>query len=348
MGERCRYTSETREFPELGSACCWRPVWGDRDRCIWHADVRRKPVGELRAATIANGERLDGAIMRDTVLDDLGTLSGAVLVNADLSNASAEHADFSDADLRNATFDDASLRDACLRRANLEDAVLKDTDLKGANFVDARIHETDFTRSYIGQDTVFGDTVVYEEEFEDADSEHARREAFDAATWSYRTLQYWSRENSLTDRTEAYFIREKDLRRRFAWAEKDYYHALRAEGSRYLIGYGYRIRGILVASLLVLLASTALFPLLGGINESFPEGSVTYALDQPLQHPVEDLLTVYAKSFYLSLESFTTLGIGDVTPGSFASQLLAGVEALVGYVLLALLISVLARRRYWL
>lgn len=346
--DRCGYTYQTHGHADLGSGCCWRPVWNDRDRCIWHADEEYKPVDELEAAITETDHRLDGAMLTNATLDGVEWLAGMVLLNADLEHVTADESDFSDADLRNANLRGASIRGADLRRVNLEAAVLSDTDLNDTDLRDARFHEANLTRSYIGHETVLGRHVVYENEFERAEDDHEKRKSFDAATWSYRTLQYWCRENGLIDRTEEFFVREKDLRRRFAWYRNEYFHALRSEGSRYLMGYGYRIRGILLASLAVILLSTALFPLLGGIHETVPQRSITYALESPLEHPVDDLLTVYAKSFYLSLESFTTLGIGDVTPGGYPGQVLAGVQALVGYVLLALLISVLARRRYWL
>lgn len=346
--ERCGFTYEARGYPDLGRGCCWRPTWGGRDRCIWHADAERKPAGALEAAATSHDVRLDGAVLTGATLDDATWPAGTVLVGADVSRSSAESAHFSGADLRNATFDDTSLRGADFRSANLEDAFLRDADLKGTVFVRARLHEADFSRSYVGRDTRFGERIVYEDELDGADSLPAKRGAFDAATWTYRMLQYQCRENGLIERTEEFFYREKDLRRRFAWERSDYFHAIRAEGSRYLLGYGYRVRGILLASLFVILAAAAVYPFLGGVRESLPDGTVTYALSPSLDHSLSEAATAFAKSFYLSLESFTTLGIGDVTPAGYAAQVLAGLEALIGYTLVALLISVLARRRFWL
>lgn len=346
--DRCRYTYPVQRYPDLGSGCCWRPVWNDRDRCIWHADADHKPSAELAEAVDGSGARLDSAILRKCNLDDADWPAGAVLVNADFERCSADGTDFTDADLRNADFSDASLRRARFVDANLEDADLCDSDLKGVAFEGARLHEADLSHSYIGQMTSFDDRIVYERYLEEAEEPGRRQSAFDAATWTYRELQYWCRENGLIDRTEEFFVREKDLRRRFAWNQDDYLLAIRAEGSRWLMGYGYQIKGILGASIGTIVLSTVLFPFIGGIRETRAGSTATYALGVPPEQGLGDVAFVFAKSFYLSLMSFTTLGIGDVAPASYPGQVLSVIAALIGFAFVALIISVLSRRRYWL
>lgn len=346
--ERCGYTHEARRHQDLGSVCCWRPVWQETGRCVWHAQEAGKSRLDLLDRSTAPGCRLDGARLQAANLDETDCLAGTVLVDADGTDATMEGTDLGDADLRNATLTDASLRDADLGGANLEDADLRDADLNGANLVDARLHEVDLGRSYIGGETAFGDRVVYDREVSDAAGDTEREAAFDAATWTYRTLQFRCRDNALIDRTMEYFIREKDLRRRYAWLNGDYFHAVRAEGSRLLTGYGYSIHGILAVSVLVIFLFALVYPVVGGVQESVGDTTQLYVFGWPTATSIGDLATTLGKSLYLSLYAFTTLGIGDVSPGSLAGQLLVAVEALVGYVLLALFISVLARRRYWL
>jgi hypothetical protein len=48
--------------------------------------------------------------------------------------------------------------------------------------------------------------------------------------------------------------------------------------------------------------------------------------------------------FYFSLVTFTTLGFGDVTPLAITAKILAGVEGVVGYIMLGVFITLIQRR----
>ncbi len=42
--DRCGYVHDVTAIPNVGETTCWRPTWGDRDRCVWHADEDGKPA----------------------------------------------------------------------------------------------------------------------------------------------------------------------------------------------------------------------------------------------------------------------------------------------------------------
>jgi hypothetical protein len=73
----------------LGGVCCWRPVWGDTGRCIWHADVAQKPTRQLEESVPEIGERLDGAIFRDVELSGDDWLAGKTLTDSQFTNSSS-------------------------------------------------------------------------------------------------------------------------------------------------------------------------------------------------------------------------------------------------------------------
>jgi voltage-gated potassium channel Kch len=59
------------------------------------------------------------------------------------------------------------------------------------------------------------------------------------------------------------------------------------------------------------------------------------------------LLTVFGKSLYFSTVTFATLGFGDIQPFTGFARAIAGIEALLGQLLMALLVFVLTRNVTW-
>lgn len=345
--DRCGYTHNVSRFPDIGGVCCWRPVWDDHDHCVWHTDVTDKSLEELTALAPSSGERFDGAILQGSVMTELDGLVESTFIDADFTRADVSEIDFTGADLREATFRDANARQTTFTSANLEDTLLRGVDLRGADLVQAQLDEVEFSESRINRATTFGDQSVYETNLAQATNPKIRRELFESATWTYRTLQQLAHQNSRRNQTIEYYQREQDLRRRFAWNEGHYLFALKAEASRWLTGYGHNPWRILGVSLGIIVLCAVIYPLTGGVQEPQVEQAITYTLDEPTESSRGWIAIVFFKSLYFSATTFVTLGYGDFQPIGRWAQTLAGVEALLGNFLMALLVVVIARRITW-
>lgn len=343
----CGYTHNVSRFPDVGEACCWRPVWEDHDRCIWHADVADKSLEMLTAHAPSPGERLDGAILRRSIVAGLDGLAKCTLIDAQFIQADVSETDFTGADLREATFRDANARDTIFTRANLEDALLGGADLRGAHLDQAKFDEVEFADSRINRATSFGDRSVYETQLFQTTDPKKRRELFESATWTYRILQELAHQNARRNQTIEYYQREQDLRRHFAWNSGQYLFALKAEASRRLTGYGHNPWRILATSLLIIVICAIIYPLTGGVQEQGVERAVTYTLDDPSEAHRWWTANVLFKSLYFSISTFATLGYGDFQPVGRWARVLAGIEALLGGLLMAMIVVVLARRLTW-
>ncbi len=100
---------------------------------------------------------------------------------------------------------------------------------------------------------------------------------------------------------------------------------------RLLFGYGERIRGVIIATILLIGSSTCVY-IKNGINT----GLVTAQGEAILTHDWWD-------SLYFSVVTFTTLGYGDLHPTE-SLRLLAAGEALAGAFLMAMFVVILARK----
>lgn len=345
---RCGYTHKVSRYPDTGAVCCWRPVEADADQCVWHTDKDTKSASALETLEPRTGERLDGAVLHGTSLEEVDWFSGSSLIDADFEDTDLINVDFSSADLRNTTFRDANAYGATFDGANLEDARFDDTDLQKASFQDARLKRTEFGTSRIGQRTIFGDRVIYEKELTETGDPEVQEEKFDAATWTYRRIQNLARRNALVEVSEQYFRREKDLRRRFAWQQGNYFRALRTEGAHLVMGYGRNPWRILGFSALVIVLCALLFPVIGGLKETAATPPTIYTLKFPPNASTREMVVIFTNSLYFSIVAFSTLGYGDIQPIGVEARLLAGIESLLGFGLLALLITVLFRRGRWL
>lgn len=346
--DRCGYTHHEARFPDRGACTCWRPTYEDRDRCVWHADEDAKPPTALERADPRPGERLDGAVLRGVTLAESDLLADAVLLGAELDHANLDGASLGNADLRGASLAAVRATDAEFSGANLEAASLEGAQLQGASFADALLDDAHFASARVGRDTSFDDRTVYARRLENAETDAERERQFDAATWVYRQIQSLARQNALFPLAEQYFYREKDLRRQFHWLRGNYLRAARSEGARWIMGYGRSPWRVLWTSAIVVLACALLFPFVGGLRDTVPAEPVTYSLAVPPERSAGEVLGVLGTSLYLSVVTFGTLGFGDVEPVGTAARALAAVETLVGFALVALLISVLLQRGDWL
>lgn len=166
---------------------------------------------------------------------------------------------------------------------------------------------------------------------------------YDKAHTTYRLYEQLARENALPGKISAQFRRGKDARRRQAIVEGDYHRWGYAALQRRVMGYGERPWRVVRTSLVVIALFGLTYPLLGGVYVE--TGGTPLRVFDPLATPLGEIPgRTWLVSFYFSLATFTTLGAGDIQPGSTLVQLLAGIESLIGASLIALLVAVLTRR----
>ena len=323
-----------------GAACCWRPIWAGTDRCVWHAG------GEKTAADLADrrpgpGERLDGAILRGMDLSDADWLADCVLVDADLSGSTLRNAELVGADLRYATLEGADARNASLVYTNLEEAILSNTDVRGASLQQARLYLA-VLDARIDRGTSFGDSLIYEHEAVGAADAAVRIERGEAALWTYRELRRLCDQHALVERARRYYLREKEMQRRFSWEKERYARALKLEGSRFVMRYGqspWRVVGVSFAFIVlcaVLYTITGFQETTAGVPVTSPTGNV-FGMNPDV------LLRVFFDSLYFSIITFATVGYGDIKPLTGGARAIASVESLAGSLLMALLVFVLTR-----
>ena len=345
--ERCGYVYEVSPMGELGSACCLRPTWEDHERCVWHAETFGKPLDALEAQRPESGERIDGAKLLGVSLAGVEWLRQAVLVGATFDDAILHGADLTNADLRRATFENVEAVDASFDGANLEDAIFRNTDLRGASFDGSRLYRTVFTDTRIDQSTDFGEELVYEDAVASTDDHEELLTESESAIWTYQALQGLVEDNALPGKSLTYYLREMDLRRRTAWRAGNYLAALRLEGSRWIMRYGSSPWRVLATSAILMVLCAVLYPLTGGIQEVSLDREITYTLEDPQTAPVWLLAEVFFKSLYFSAVTFATLGYGDIQPVGTWARAIAGLESLLGSLLMALLVFVLTRQMRW-
>jgi hypothetical protein len=351
-GGRCGFTYDVSTLPDIGETMCWRPVWEDEEWCIWHADRDDKEREDLEEQSPCRNGRLDGAIVRKCGLDGVDWFEDCALIGAELTDVDLRQASFVHADLRETTFDHVDLRETNFSEANLEDAGLDVCDLRHARFTNVRLDQAVFSNTRISRGTEFGETTVYRRELDEADDPDDDRylELAQAAIWTNREIRELFQENALPIQARHFYLREKSMRRRIAWHVENYKQAIMAEGSRWVTGYGVSPWRVLGTSLFVIVVSALLYPLTGGIQEVVVEGEatgVTWEINDPeaaSRYPPGWLLSVFLKSLYFSVVTFTTLGYGDISPLGTYARAIAGIEALTGTALMAMLVWVLARR----
>jgi uncharacterized protein YjbI with pentapeptide repeats len=270
------------------------------------------------------GSNLGWAKLVDTnlhkaVLTDC-EMVGADLTGANLSECSAERAGLGatslvgasmiGANLRHGTLSEANLTGADLRAATLETCNIRSADMTGATLTRADLQGADLQQS-----NVMGAS------FEVANLQRAR----------LLGIRNYTQANWIgTD------IREIDLRgayliRRFI-SDENYLYEFRSRSKYHAVLY--RLwwltsdcgRSLLRWTLCVV-AVTVLFAVLYAATE------VDYGRYRTLFSPL-----------YYSVVTLTTLGYGDVVPASGQAQVIASIQAVLGYVGLGGFLSILANK----
>lgn len=369
----CR-TSKGRHY-----SSCYRTTWNDHDRCVWHTKTDQpKPIDELRAVRESstyrelnkkNGpaELLDGAHLPGTSIDGLSDLDGCYLRRANLqdvhfSEGSCRRANFADANLTDAWFrgtnftgaslSQSSLKATTLKGANLtgcklEDAHLERTNLLDTTLADIRLYGATLTEVKINEETEFGDGCVYDPKYDrqsSADVPEKVTNQLTKAAGQYRLLEQLARDSAFPEMERDNFIRRKEVYRRQHREDGRCVRRIQASLSRWVLLYGESPWRIIGTSGLIIAIFGILYSISGGITVTTKPATHAFHLLQlgsvSVPAPIETLLI----NLYFSVVTFTTLGYGDIQPSNGATQALAGLESLLGAVLIALLVFVLGRR----
>jgi hypothetical protein len=343
--DRCAYSYDVSTLHGIGATQCWRPVMEGQERCVWHADIEEKSLETLDDEQPRAPERLDGAHLEHSVLNDVDWFEECTLIGAEFTAADVRDTSFADADLREATFDTVDAQGTNFAGANLEGVSFVGSDLRGATLERTRLDHTVFSNVRISYSTDFGDKTVYERELAGSDDPERTGQA---AIWAYHQLRALHQDNALPIKARRYHLREKDVRRRVAWATGRYFTALWSETSRWVTGYGMSPWRVLITALVVVILSAFLYPTTGGLVEPVGSGeggeTITWSVEEPGENPAFFFGVVFFRSLYFSIVTFTTLGYGDIRPIGDVARAIAGIEAVLGQALLALLVFVLSRR----
>lgn len=99
-------------------------------------------------------------------------------------------------------------------------------------------------------------------------------------------------------------------------------------------GYGENAKKVVSTSVFTIVVFSMIYPLVGGILDA--SGNVISGSDS--------IVTEYGTYLYFSMVTFSTIGPSGYQPNGYLSQMLTGIESLIGVGLSALLIFVLGRR----
>ncbi|RMG03892.1 MAG: hypothetical protein D6726_04550 [Nitrospirae bacterium] len=262
-------------------------------------------------------------------------LSGAVFNKANISGAELSGADLEGANLeevkgRNVGLGMAKLKGALLFQADLSGATVTMTDLTGAdlrccNFRGARLRQAkiigaDLTNADL-RDTDMSLSQVDGSNFTNADLRGARLRqvsGYDSATWigvDIRDINF----------SGAYLMRRFIMDQNFLKEFRE-----RSKATRVLY-YIWWITSDCGRSMLRWCGWTLLLIVLFGVLYMIV--GVDYGA-----HPT------WLSPFYYSVVTLTTLGYGDVIPANTASQIIAMVEVVTGYIMLGGLLSIFTNK----
>lgn len=143
-------------------------------------------------------------------------------------------------------------------------------------------------------------------------------------------------------------IREKHARRKRALAEREYLQWMKLAFYRWSLGYGEKIRNVIATAVLLIIGFGLVYPFAGGVETSRSEYPIFSFGDAPmLSINTPGWIETLWVNMYFSIVTFSTLGYGDIQPSNYFVQALAGLQSLLGALLIAYLVFVLGRRTTW-
>ncbi|MDY6914294.1 MAG: pentapeptide repeat-containing protein [Planctomycetota bacterium] len=329
MLQRCSKNKDITEWNEWHDANLKEAIWLAGARLqrfnlqgadLWKANLQD---AELQEANLQDakliGANLQGADLQEANLQGAklsnANLQGAKLYRANLRDANLPRAnlqgtDLYEANLRDAKLQDANLQGTDLYEANLRDAKLRRANLQGAKLSYAELQGTDFGKAILGGETLISDCLVDKEtDFTSVGLDIARVEPGLKQLLKYnirrRRWRKWYRDGAWW---------KQILKRVFIqpfWEMSD---------------YGLRTGRIL-------LCFWDLAALFAVVYCCWPGCLMVKDKVGDIQSPLH--------AFYFSFVTMTTLGFGDIhaNPASWQGQVLLMVQVLLGYVLLAALVT---------
>ncbi|RLB59055.1 MAG: hypothetical protein DRI34_03125 [Deltaproteobacteria bacterium] len=258
----------------------------------------------LLQKAVLDGAELIGASLRDAVLDQCRAHS------AGLGGADLEGARMVDALLENATLSKSSLRKVDARAVKLRGARLAEADLSGARFTRADLRDGDLKSARVDGAS-----------FDLADLRGAR--LMDLV--GFRSANWIGADIRDIDLRGAYLVRRhvEDENYLFEFRRRDRLHAL-IYWIWWLSSDCGRSMGRWSLVLAVVVMVFGVLYRLAGVDFGSSDGPLA--------------------PFYFSIVTLTTLGYGDIIPRTTLTQILASLEALLGYIGLGGLLSILANK----
>lgn len=271
---------------------------------------------DLRGARLVRTD-LTGSMLRDADLSE-AELLGAKLDGVDLSNANLSRAGLLEARAVDAIFFGARCEGSSFNGADLSGADFRAADLIGTSFSDCTLTETDFaTTSMRGTD--LSRATLARASFRDVDLQGSRLRA---------VRNYLNADWIDADITDADFTGAWNVRRHIQ--DVNYIHEFRSQSQKHEILYylwwvtsdcGRSLLRWTLWSALIAVTYAALYAV----------ADIEWGIhDGPLSH------------LYFSVVTFTTLGFGDVLPGSTTAEALVMSEVILGYLSLGGIMSILS------
>ncbi len=282
--------------------------------------------------------------LRDACLDG-ADLRGADLSGAELHGASLVGADLRDADLRRSRIGTLDVRTESGHYATHRPTLLRNADLRGALLTGIRLEpEPDLSNAVFDQPQLLDelcarDDAVWAHVRRDRDLSDDERPSFADCEAIYRQLKLNYQESGEYTTAGDFFVREMECKRT-QLRETSTVEWLKQTVFYWLSGYGERPNWVLrwIAGVVLVFA--------------WVQGALgLYDGDTPIVGPGIDWLPSiggldrFVIALYFSMVTFTSLGYGDVRPGPWwLPRLLAGLEAMIGLALVALLIVSIVRK----
>lgn len=290
---------------------------------------------------------------------DGADLSDACLLGATLLDVTMDYVILSNADARDADLSGSSLKEADLTETALEGTNLSDVDLQGTILDHVSLGDNQLKGIKINEETSFAPPSRWELRA-DADAETGcfgrfgmrRLRAFNrsasdsedlqSAEIQYRLIQRLQREHDLVPNFTV-AVYEKHAMRKRSLAEKNFAQWVNRAFSRWVLGYGLRIRPVIGTMLGIILIFGLLYPVFGFLEGTIIQSPQTVQYDSFPPSLIRQTGIDFLHGLYLSAITFSTLGYGDVSPTGSA-RILATIESFIGGLLMAYLVFVLGRR----
>ena len=349
-GRLCRWhvgvagVSSDEMRSELREQLASQDHWLEGARLV-NADLQNLDLSgaKLPYADLTNARLSDCRLQRASLLG--AVMTGADLEGADLSNAVLSGADCRAAVFRSAKLDGAFLSHTCLQTAVLEGVWARNTDLKFADFSEARLSGAHLDGSEL-YGAVFRECVIADIDWglpREFLSHHYR-----LAATVFRTLSSACAGGSDFRRSDYFHymamtslhldaigppLREGERMPHGprVWAagllSRRIGNALGWGFHRWFWGYGVRpARVIFWMFAIIIFFGVIVYPNLG-----ISDGHITVFGD-------------YGRGIALSFVTFATLGYGNFTPAGRIGELMGGLQALVGSLLLSAFLVSLATK----